>query len=125
MILGMHVYSQQIPTTNDCKDKKIERLRKQCICKDIEKYANTHYDVQRVAMFGKQGVNKIYTRFRITNGQISDIQVKGSSYTLEQEAIRTLQSFTGITTIPGQISEADNTYTVLIKFEIQKELTDL
>ncbi|MDY8134809.1 hypothetical protein [Aquimarina sp. 2201CG5-10] len=129
IFLAFNSYSQSNATTVKCKSKTIERVRKYCVCKDIEQYANSKYNIYAISSFAKQGENRIYTRFKITSeGKMVDIQIKGSSPELEKEALRTLESFPDI--IPGSIAlenngKTEDTYNVLIKFVVKNQVTNL
>ncbi|GAA0711879.1 hypothetical protein GCM10009430_01780 [Aquimarina litoralis] len=130
ILSGFYSYSQNKPTTLKCKSKTIERVRKHCVCKDIEQYVKKNYDILSVSSFAKSGINRIYTRFNISsNGKIENIEVKGFSPEMEKEAIKTLLSFPDI--IPANtISEASSTnvndfYTIMIQFEIKNTITNL
>lgn len=131
IFIGSISYSQNNPSTVNCKDKTIERVRKHCVCKDIEQYVKDNYNVLSISPYAQTGLNRIYARFNISNqGQINNIQVKGFSPELEKEAIRSLMSFPDI--IPAKnISEnvlADETkdaYTIMIQFEVKNTITNL
>ncbi|MBW1297471.1 hypothetical protein [Aquimarina litoralis] len=119
-------YSQNKPTTLKCKNKTIERVRKHCVCKDIEQYVKNNYDILSISSYAESGLNRIYTRFKISNkGSIEDIQVKGFSPEIEKEAIRTLLSFPDL--IPAKnITQSNNDfYTIMIQFEIKNTITNL
>ncbi|WP_108804959.1 hypothetical protein [Aquimarina sp. Aq107] len=126
---GFFVCSQNNPTTVNCKNKTIERVRKHCVCKDIEQYAKNNYDVISVSSYAQSGLNRIYTRFNISNdGQINNIQVKGFSPELEKEAIRTLMSFPDIipaSDLSTSVADSKEFYTILIQFEVKNTITNL
>lgn len=129
ILSGFYSYSQNKPTTLKCKSKTIERVRKHCICKDIEQYVKNNYDILAVSSYAKSGINRIYTRFNISNkGKIENIEVKGFSPEIEKEAIKTLLSFPDI--IPANTISQANTnvndfYTIMIQFEIKNTITNL
>ncbi|AXT52410.1 hypothetical protein D1818_16765 [Aquimarina sp. BL5] len=129
LLIGFNSYAQNKPTTTRCKDKTIERVRKHCVCNDIETYVKENYNILSVSSYAQSGLNRIYVRFNIINeGKISNIQVKGSSPELEKEAFRTLQSFPDI--IPAtSVSEINidpqDFYNILIQFEIKNTITNL
>ncbi|AXT57951.1 TonB protein C-terminal [Aquimarina amphilecti] len=129
IFIGFFAYSQKKPTTVKCKNKNIERVRKHCVCKDIEQYAKNNYNVRSVSSYAQSGFNRIYTRFNISNdGQIKNIQVKGGSPELEKEAIRTLMSFPDIIPANPQsktILNSQEFYTILIQFEVKNTITNL
>jgi len=129
LFIGFNLYAQNKPTTVKCKDKTIERVRKHCVCKDIEQFVKENYNVLSVSSYGQSGLNRIYTRFNISNkGQIENIQVKGFSPELEKEAIRTLMSFPDIipaTDTSEVITNSEDFYTILIQFEIKNTITNL
>ncbi|WP_299224099.1 hypothetical protein [uncultured Aquimarina sp.] len=128
-LIGFNFYAQNKSTTTKCKDKTIERVRKHCVCDDIQRYVKENYNILSVSSYAQSGLNRIYIRFNITNeGQISNIQVKGFSPELEKEAFRTLMSFPDI--IPAtSASEIDmdpeDFYNILIQFEIKNTITNL
>ncbi len=127
-LISLSGYSQNY-TTRNCKDKTIERVRKHCVCKDIEKYVNSKFNVSSVFTSAKPGVNRIYSRFKINSeGQITNIQVKGFSTELEKETIRALKSFPDI--IPASLVSdtmpiSEDFYNILVKFEIRNTVTNL
>jgi len=131
IFIGFASYSQNNPSTVNCKDKTIERVRKHCVCKDIEQYVKDNYNVLSVSSYAQTGLNRIYTRFNISKqGQINNIEVKGFSPELEKEAIRTLMSFPDI--IPaknisenGLVTETKDAYTIMIQFEVKNTITNL
>jgi len=131
IFIGFISYSQNNPSTVNCKDKTIERVRKHCVCKDIEQYVKDNYNVLSVSSYAQTGLNRIYTRFNISKqGQINNIEVKGFSPELEKEAIRTLMSFPDI--IPaknisenGLATKTKDAYTIMIQFEVKNTITNL
>ncbi|WP_027393003.1 hypothetical protein [Aquimarina latercula] len=129
LLMGFFAYSQNNPTTIKCKNKIIERVRKHCVCKDIEQYAKNNYDVIAVSSYAQPGLNRIYTRFNISNdGQMNNIQVKGFSPELEKEAIRTLMSFPDIipaSDLSTSVVDSKAFYTILIQFEVKNTITNL
>ncbi|WP_299260535.1 hypothetical protein [uncultured Aquimarina sp.] len=129
LLIGFNFYAQNKPTTTNCKDKTIERVRKHCVCNDIERYVKENYNVLSISSYAQSGLNRIYMRFNITNeGQISNIQTKGFSPELEKEAFRTLMSFTDIlpTTSPPETNiDSEEFYNILIQFEIKNTITNL
>ncbi len=129
LFIGFFSYSQNKPTTTKCKNKTIERIRKHCVCRDIEQYTKKNYDVLSVSSYAQSGSNRIYLKFNIsTDGKIENIQVKGFSPELEKEAVRTLMSFPDIiptTNISENTSHPEDFYNILIQFEIKNTITNL
>ncbi|WP_298545495.1 hypothetical protein [uncultured Aquimarina sp.] len=129
LLIGFNFYAQNKPTTTKCKDKIIERVRKHCVCNDIEQYVKKNYNILSVSSYAKSGLNRIYMRFNISNeGQINDIQVKGFSPELEKEAFRTLMSFPDIiaaTSTSEKDIDPEDFYNILIQFEIKNTITNL
>lgn len=129
LLISLNFYAQNKPTTLKCKSKTIERVRKYCVCKDIEQYAKENYNVLSISSYAQSGFNRIYTRFNISNkGQIENIQVKGFSPELEKEAIRTLMSFPDIIPAVSTSEIAINSedfYTILIQFQVKNIITNL
>ncbi|WP_147405134.1 hypothetical protein [Aquimarina sp. AD10] len=116
-------FSQSSFTTKKCKNSTNERVRKNCVIKEIQKYVNDNYDITAISSDTKPGANRIYTRFKIdTTGEITDIQAKASSFPLEIEAIRVLASFPDLIPIANTDNtlESEDIYTLLITFEVNK-----
>ncbi|RZS99738.1 energy transducer TonB [Aquimarina brevivitae] len=116
-------HSQNILTTEKCKSSTNQRVRKNCINKELNAYANTNFDVNRIATYAQLGENRVYTRVSIDHlGRITNIQVKGTAPELEQEAIRVLEQYDGFVLLPEQKSTASdentNDFTVLISFMV-------
>ncbi len=116
-------FSQSKFITKKCKNASNERIRKNCIINEIQAFVNANYDIAAIATDAKPGKNRIYTRFKIhPTGKIVDIQTKSSSFSLEVEAIRVLESFPYLIPVPvgnnDQIQE--DIYTLPIVFEVQK-----
>ena len=115
--------SQNYITTNQCQDSSNERVRRHCINKELEEYANKFYNVKRIAQYANPGENRIYTRFNIDNlGRIESIQVKGTAQELEQEAIRVLEQFDQLIiknyTDENAVATQDNNFTLVISFNL-------
>lgn len=116
-------FSQQYITTNHCKDSTNERIRRHCINKEIEEYANKFYDIKKITQYANPGINRIYTRFSIDEqGRIESIQVKGTAHELEQEAIKVLEQFDQLIVQnppDNDVSETqNNNFTLLISFNL-------
>ncbi len=58
-------FSQSYATTLRCKDATNERVRKNCIIKEIQKFVDANYDIASVVSFALPGTNRIYARFRM------------------------------------------------------------
>lgn len=129
ILSSFYSYSQNKPTTLKCKSKTIERVRKHCVCKDIEQYVKDNYDVLAVSSYAKPGINRIYTKFNISNkGKIENFEVKGFSPEIEKEAIKTLLSFPDIipaNTISEANTNANDFYTIMFQFKIKNTITNL
>ncbi|MBP2831734.1 hypothetical protein J8281_05985 [Aquimarina sp. U1-2] len=81
-------------TTQKCKNTTNDRIRRDCIIKEIQSFVDEHYNIATIASDAKPGKNRVYTRFKIgRDGKITDIQTKSTAFSLEVEAIRVLQSF--------------------------------
>ncbi|MHA7058799.1 hypothetical protein ACWGOQ_0016360 [Aquimarina sp. M1] len=126
LFFGSNFYAQYQPTTLKCKNKAIERVRKHCVCKDIEQFAKENYNIVSVSSYAQSGLNRIYTRFNISKeGRIENLQVKGFSPELEKEAIRTLMSFPNIIPATNRSVPTKDFYNVLIQFEVKNTITNL
>ncbi len=100
-------------TTQKCKNTSNERLRKDCIIKEIQSFVNANYDIAAISSDAKQGPNRVYTRFKIGHtGKIIDIQTKSTAFSLEVEAVRVLESF------PKLILSSQKSNTVTIREDV-------
>lgn len=88
-------YSQGIHlTTKKCKNASNDRVRKDCIIREIQAFVDSNYDITAISSDAKPGSNRVYTRFKIDKtGKIVDIQTKSTAFPLEVEAVRVLESF--------------------------------
>lgn len=88
-------FSQSIHfTTKKCKNASNDRVRKDCIIKEIQAFVDSNYDITAISSDARPGPNRVYTRFKIDKtGKIVDIQTKSTAFPLEVEAIRVLESF--------------------------------
>ncbi len=118
-------FSQGNFTTTKCKAASNDRIRKQCIIEEIQKFVDSNYDITAIATDAKPGTNKIYTRFKIdASGKIADIQTKAASFPLEIEAIRVLESFPSLIPTTQNQSSQEDVFTLPIVFEIRKSVRD-
>lgn len=125
-VVGFSAIAQSNATTTACKDA-IERVRKNCIVKEVKAYVDANYDIAKVANFAKIGDNKIYTQFKVTEtAEIIDIKVKATAPELENEAIRVVQSFPNL--IPGEEAGTGidpETFNLLIVFNVDEDIIKL
>lgn len=125
LIIGFSGLSQNGPTTEKCKNTTNDRVRKDCIIKEVKAYADTHFNVAKVANHAKIGSNKIYAQFKVSEtAEITDIKVKATTAEIEAEAVRVIQSFPNM--IPSEKSMyIPETFNLLIVFEVDDEILKL
>ncbi|TPN87345.1 energy transducer TonB family protein [Aquimarina algicola] len=107
-------------TTSKCKTSTNERVRKNCIIKEIQQFVDKNYDVASVMAHAQSGTNRIYTRFTVdATGQVSDVQAKSSAFQLEIEAIRVLQTLPRLIPVSKNgKSVQEQVFTLPIIFEV-------
>lgn len=125
-VVGISGLAQSNPTTTKCKNT-IERVRKNCIIKEVKAYVDINYDIAKVANFAKIGDNKIYAQFKVTEtAEIIDIKVKATALELENEAVRVIRSFPNL--IPGEkagMGIDSETFNLLIVFKVDEAVLKL
>ncbi len=113
-------------TTKKCKNASNDRVRRDCIIREIQNYVDSNYDITAISKDARPGPNRVYTRFKIDNfGKIVDIQTKSSAFPLEVEAIRVLQAFPNLVR-PKKLKNveasdmSEETFTLPIVFNVNK-----
>ncbi len=128
MIYCMSFSQSNYFTTQKCKNTTNDRIRKNCIIEEIQAFVNSNYDITAISSDARPGPNRVYTRFKVDNtGKIVDIQTKASTFPLEVEAIRVLESFPKL--IPYKQTEDQNImqeiFTLAIVFNVNKTEIDI
>lgn len=127
LTIGFSCIAQNKPTTIKCQGTTNERVRKDCIIKEVQAYVDANYDIAKISNFAKIGTNKIYAQFKVTErGEFIDIKVKASAPELEMEAVRVIQSFPDM--IPANQSKTGltpETFNLLIIFKADEDLLNL
>lgn len=89
------------PVLESCKDIAELEEQKKCMSEEIKKYVNQNFDIEAMEPFALNGINRIYTRFKIDKtGKVIDVQVRASVPELEKEAKRVVESLPKM--IPGE-----------------------
>ncbi len=105
----------KVPAMQSCEDVVENTKRKQCVSEEINNFVNSNFNIDAIKPYAAQGINRIYARFKIdTTGAVANLQVRGSSKELENEARRVISLLPKMT--PGE--DDGEKVTVLYSFPI-------
>ncbi|WP_459212592.1 M56 family metallopeptidase [Aquimarina rhabdastrellae] len=110
------------PRTEACKESTDSKVIRKCFSKEIQKFVNQNFNTKGVEQYAKPGVNRIYVRFKINkSGDIVEIESRGPSKELENEAKRVISTFPRV--IPGEQKgkKVNVLYSLPIAFQVNAD----
>ncbi len=110
------------PRTEACKESTDSKVIRKCFSKEIQKFVNQNFNTKGVEQYAKPGVNRIYVKFKINkSGEIVEIESRGPSKELENEAKRVISTFPRV--IPGEQKgkKVNVLYSLPIVFQINAD----
>lgn len=129
LLVGYTALGQSVITTTKCKTTASERVRRDCIVKEVQAYAQENFDVAAVANYAKIGPNKIYAQFKVDqNAVITEVRTKATSPELEFEAVKVINSFPNLIVNEETDIVSDKefeTFNLIIVFTIDDNIANL
>ncbi|MBO3115555.1 energy transducer TonB [Winogradskyella sp. DF17] len=112
---------QVVPIFPGCEKYSTNEKRKKCMSKKIGKLINKKFNTEIGSEYGIVGKQKIYTQFTIdSNGEVSDIKVRGPHPALEKEAQRVISKIPKMQPGLQQDKPVGVIYTLPITFLIKQ-----